>query len=61
MAEKRKVTLAVAREINGKQYKADQTVEVGDVEAHDLIFAGIARVPDSKPQAPAAVTTTKGN
>lgn len=61
MAEKRKVTLAVAREVNGKKHKADDTVEVTDLEARDLIRAGLARDSENQPQAPAAVTTTKGN
>lgn len=60
MAEKRKVTLALAREINGKQRKADDVVEVTDLEARDLIRAGLARDTKNEPLAPAAVATTKG-
>lgn len=62
MAEKRrKVTLAVAREVNGKKYKADDTVEVSGLEARDMIRAGVARDPKSEPQPVAAVATTKGS
>lgn len=60
MAEKRKVVLALAREIDSKQHKADDVVEVTDLEARDLIRAGLARDTKNEPPAPAAVATTKG-
>ena len=61
MAEKtRKVTLAVARVIGGKNHKADTTVSLPDIEARDLIRAGHARVADETPtsSAPAAEAPT---
>lgn len=59
-AKTRKVTLAVARVINGKNHKADTTVSVSDLEARDLIRSGLARTPEDAPsasQTPAATAT----
>lgn len=50
----RKVTLAVARVIEGKTHKADSTVTLPDLEARDLIRAGLAREPDKEKSPPAA-------
>lgn len=64
MAEKtRKVTLAVARVIDGKTVKADTTVSLPDIEARDLIRAGHARAAVETPTPPASAVetpTTKG-
>lgn len=59
MAEKtRKVTLAVARVIDGKNHKADATVSLPDIEARDLIRAGLARAADETPTSPAPAAET---
>ena len=52
-AKNRKVTLAVARVIDGKTHKADTTVTVSDLEARDLIRSGLARTPEDAPAASA--------
>lgn len=52
-AKTRKVTLAVARVIDGKTRKADTTVTVSDLEARDLIRSGLARIPEDAPAASA--------
>lgn len=43
-----KVTLAYAREVDGKAHKADATVDVDDDTARTLIRDGHARAADTK-------------
>jgi len=54
----RKVTLAAPYERDGRQYKADDTVELPLNVAANLLYLGLAREPEAKP-APKATKATE--
>lgn len=58
MAEKRKVTLAYPRTINGQNHRAGTSVSVENHEALELLRLGLARDADAEPSTSVAVNTT---
>lgn len=54
-----KVQVVNRQEIDGKEYKRGQVIDVAPARARDLIAAGKARVPAEKPQ-PVETAKTAG-